>query len=325
MKGATLRRRNGAEVEQGRHQIDIGRERGDLPALSHPAVWPAHQPGNAVAALIDTALEPAHAGVERARLRPGGDAALAVVAHEHQDGVVLETERHQVLAQPAEILVDIADHAEEAGVVLGLGQAFIAGLVARFDIVRMMWRIGADKAEEGLARVRFDEVLRLAEKDVGAIARKRGRDAVHQIGVVEIVVAPPVGALADPATAVTDRGLKSAVLRAIRVFVAQVPFAEQACAVARLAEGVGQGPLVLAQQRAPADRVPDACGIAVMAGQQPSARRRAGGARVELPEPHRLAVETVEMRRLDERMAVRAQRRIALVVGQDQDHVRAAG
>jgi hypothetical protein len=43
---------------------------------------------------------------------------------------------------------------------------------------------------------------------------------------------------------------------------------------------------------------------------------------VALFEPHRLGMEPVEVGRLDERVAVSAERRIALVVGQDQDDVR---
>jgi hypothetical protein len=55
--------------------------------------------------------------------------------------------------------------------------------------------------EEGFRLVVVDELDGLITKDVGAVAREAARHAVDLVDVVEVVVTPAVGRVADAAAA----------------------------------------------------------------------------------------------------------------------------
>ena len=257
----------------------------------------------------------------RVQLHPGGG---AVVGHEHDDGVVGEPELVEAAQQEAEVVVDVGDHAVEAGAVLVRGGAGVGGGVVRLDVERAVRRVGGDVAVERLIAVLFDEAQALAEEHVGAVALEFRGHPVHEVGVVEVVVAPGVADVADAAAVVINGAFEAAFVRAERLAVAQVPLAELAGAVAGLAQGVGQGPLVLAQQRAPADGVPHPGAVAEVAGQQAGAGGRAGGADVEVGKAHRVAVEAVQVGGVDGIIAVAPQVAVALIVGEYENEVRSA-
>ena len=246
---------------------------------------------------------------------PGGG---AVVGHEHDDGVVGESELVEPAQQEAEVVVDVGDHAVEAGAVLVRGGVRVGGGVVRFDVERAVRGVGGNVAVERLLAVLFDEAQALAEEHVGAVALELPRHAVHVVGVIEVVVAPGVADVADAAAVVVHGAFEAALVGPERLAVAQVPLAELAGAVAGLAQGVGQGPLVLAQQRAPADGVPHPGAVAEVAGQQAGARGGAGGADVEVGKAHRVAVEAVQVGRADHVVAVAPQVAVALIVGKDE-------
>ena len=182
--------------------------------------------------------------------------------------------------------------------------------------------VGRQVREERPVPIGFDEPHRAVEPDVGAVARVLLGLAVVPVGVVEVVVAPEVRRLADAAAAVDQDLLESAILRPEGVVVAEVPFAEDARAVAPRREDIRHRHLVAAEQRPAQDRVPDARAVAVAPGHQRGPRRRAGRAHVEIRQADALAMQRVDVRRAEDRIAVAAQVAVALVVGDHQNDVR---
>ena len=197
--------------------------------------------------------------------------------------------------------------------------------VVRLDVERSVRCVGGDVTEERLVGVFFDKALPLAEEYVRAVALVRSGDAVFEIGVVKVVVAPGIARVADAAAGVVDGFGKAALVRPVGRAVSEVPLAEVPGAVASAGECVREGPLVGAQQRAATDGVPDASAVAVVAGEQAGAGGGAGGADVIVGEAHGVLVEAVEARRADRAVAVTAQVAVALVVGEDEDDVGARG
>ena len=149
-----------------------------------------------------------------------------------------------------------------------------------------------------------------------------------QDGGVEILVAGSIAATArvalpDAARAVDEHLGEAASAGPILRFIAEVPLAEDARGVAgglehlRERRGLQREPLALE------DRVSDAVLELVAAGEERAARGRARGADVEVREAHALGVETVHVRGLEHGVAVGGDVAVALVVGEEEDDVRA--
>ncbi len=317
-----------AQVEQGGHHVHVGRQRRHVAATLQPTGGPAEEERYPVSSVVRRALHAAHAGVEAPRRVPlpveVDPAAGPVVGHEDEDGVALEAPVGEGLPQGAEVFVDVGDHAVELRPLLG-HQASVGRAVARLHVVGAMRSVGRDGAEEGVVPVALEEAQRLAEPDVGAVALEVPGFPVDGVGVVEVVVSPVVGGLADASAAVGDHLVEAAVLRPVGRAVAQVPLAEQAGPVAAGPKGVGERQFVLVEQGAPADRVPHAGAVGVVAGVEPRPGGGAGGADVEVGEAHTIGVQGVDAGRLQDRVAVAAEVAVALVVGDDEDHVGSGG
>ena len=114
-----------------------------------------------------------------------------------------------------------------------------------------MRHVGGKVAEEGAVLVGANEFERLVEPHVGAVALELLGLAVAEVGVVEVVVSPVIGAVADGAAAVVEGLLESPVLGPEGITVAQVPLAEHAGPIAIGREDVGHGRLAGAEQRSP--------------------------------------------------------------------------
>jgi hypothetical protein len=118
----------------------------------------------------------------------------------------------------------------------------------------------------------------------------------------------------DAAARMSDGVLKPALKRTEWRRVTQVPFSKVRTAVAVGAQGGGQRPLVLPEQRPTANGVPDPCGVAEVAREQARASGRASGADVEVGEADGLGVELVDVGGLDDGVAVAAELAVALIV-----------
>jgi len=89
-----------------------------------------------------------------------------------------------------------------------------------------MRRVGRDVAEKGFILLSFDKVERFVEPDVRAIAFELFGDIVAPIDVVIVIVAPVVGCLTGRAASVSNRFLKTPVVRTKRVALPEMPFPE---------------------------------------------------------------------------------------------------
>src|SRR6185503_1664908 len=103
----------------------------------------------------------------------------------------------------------------------------------------------------------LDKLQSLGEEDIRAVALELRRNAVDRIHVVEVIVSPVIGSLADAASAMDQSVFKPAKLRQVRITVAKVPLAEDPGVVAMILQHRRQRPFILAQQLTSADRMPN--------------------------------------------------------------------
>jgi len=122
---------------------------------------------------------------------------------------------------------------------------------------------------------------------------------------------------------VEHRLVEPPVLRPAGMVVADVPLAELAGPVAAGAKDVAKGRDAATQERASAGDVHGPVAEAVDARKQLAPRGRAHRGDVEVGQTHALGVQRVEVRRLQDRVAVTGEVAVPLVVGDDDDDVRA--
>ena len=179
-----------------------GRQRADIGGLEGSR--PAPERGGPRAAQPGRVLRSAHAGVKHLR----ADRA-AVVVHEHHEGVALDAPLLQLREQPAHVVVDVGDHAEELRHV----RAHFAGVELLVFLGHLQRGVRSVAGEIGVERPLAlhgpDPLERLVEEDVRAIALRLLELAVVEDGRVEIGVARRVAAtaregLADAAAAVDE-------------------------------------------------------------------------------------------------------------------------
>ena len=156
VEGHLVRFLQAAQVDEGRQQVDVGGDVGDVSAGGKLA-RPADEAGDAMAAVVFRALEAAHAGVEAVLRILVVAGRGAVVGHEDHDGVVFQAQLLEPVQQPADVLVDVGDHAVEVGpwlrhALLDIGLAVLVG-----DVVGRMRRVGGDVGEERPVLVLLDE------------------------------------------------------------------------------------------------------------------------------------------------------------------------
>ena len=315
-----------AKVGQRRQHVDVGRQLVDVASAADLSGRPTDEQRHSMSAVVLGALAASHPGVKaiptagfRRLCVPAG--RRAVVGHEDQYGVFFQARLLESTHQLAEIFVDVGDHAVELRHRVGHALVGIRLGIFFVDQVRPVRRVGGKVNEERPILVLVDELQGVVEPDVGAVAGNLLGLAVAEVDVVEVVVTPVVGPLTDAAPAVAEDVVETLVLRAVRVVIAQVPFAEHAGAVAGRLEHLGHRDFVGAHQRAAHDRVPHAGASGVAARHQRTTAGRAGGVDVEVGEPNALAVELVHVGRLDHRVSVSGQVAVALVVGNHQDNV----
>ncbi|MEY3530243.1 MAG: hypothetical protein RLZ70_1311 [Verrucomicrobiota bacterium] len=146
-----------------------------------------------------------------------------------------------------------------------------------------------------------------------------------EVGILGYIAAAAGVALADPARAMDVDLVETALVRLVLRLVAEMPFAEDAGAVAGLLQLLGQGRRAERQALALEDGVGDAVLELMPPGQQRATRGGAGRRDLEIREADAFGAEPVEVRGLEHRVAVRAHVAVALVVRQDEEDVRAIG
>lgn len=305
-----------AGLEESWDDIDSVAESVEFDVLVEAFVGPVNEHGDAVAAVVGRALITFHAGIED--LGSGGS---AVVGGVDKEGVVGDAEVGEELAGGTDVLIDVADHAEECGEV---------GLLVLIHVHVFLWTVegavggvGGDVGEEGFfgGGFGFDEVVRFLEEDVGAEAFGGNDFSVVEVGAVEVGIVPEVGGLADAASAVAVDFFEAAIFGAVRVVIAEVPFSEH-CGGVVFGEVLAEGDFVFANHGAALDGMPDAGAVCPMTGEESSTGGRAGGGDVVVGEDGGLGVEFVEVRGFDDGVAVASEVAVALVISDDDDDVR---
>ena len=218
-------------------------------------------------------------------------------------------------------------HLRDVGVVFALhivGEIGIQGFEFRVRLDRVVRFVGPHREEERLRGVAFflqprdrlaDDERRgvaLQRADRLAVADEIARVLVRRAGVV-LRGHPPVVAV------IARLRLREIVEQAV-----EMPLAAMAGRVARALEQSRQRDLARAQVRDTAlgDPGVDAVSKRRAPREQRRARRTADGAGgVTLRQPHALLRERVEVRRLDDRMAVAREVAVAEVVGEEEDEV----
>ncbi len=122
-----------------------------------------------------------------------------------------------------------------------------------------------------------------------------------------------------------QRFLETAILGAVRIAVAQMPFSEVPGSVVRTGEKVGHGRDIGSHHRAALANGRAAVTHRVPSGHQLAARGRTHGRHVEVRKPHTFGMQPVHVRCLDHRIAVRRDVAVALIIGNDEDDVGRVG
>ena len=187
-----------------------------------------------------------------------------------------------------------------------------------------MWRIGWQVQKEGTLAVSLDELRCQPEKDVRTVPAVSGRLILRIVVIVEVVVAPVVRRLGDASTA-ADHGLVEAPIRGPhRVVLAEVPFSEDAGAVTVPMKDVSHGRNAGAKDGPASGGRRYRVAQGVLPCEQSGTGRRAQGVGMVIGETHALAMQTVQVRSPQPRVAMAVEVTIPLIIGHHHDDVGAA-
>ena len=258
-----------------------------------------------MSAFVDRALLASHARVESVLpILFAGSLRRAIVAHENQQRVVAQVVLVELLQQSAKVLVKILNHPIERGTL-------------RFDPLLLEWvgitignqvgtvhRIGWKVNEERLFGFLLDEVHHFIEPDVGAVSVERFRRSVSIVGVVEVIIAGRVSDFVCPARHVTNHGFKTSFARCKWWWISQMPLAEQAGPISRVAKNFGHGCFVGIEQLAAFGDRPRTHSRAVAARHQCGSRGCANRIDMKVFQSHTLRCEPIQVGCVEPRVAV---------------------
>lgn len=305
--------------EQSGNDVDV-RGEAVYPGAGRDDAGPTHEAGDPRASFVDTGFAAAHASVVALLLG-------AIVGEENDQRRVFEFLGFQVREEAADVIVDVLNHGVDfgGGVVEALGAMLLDPSFV--DLERRMRSVGGDVAEEGLEARTIDKRCRFTEENVGAVALGFFPDAIAAEDGIEIGGGDAgegfrrIAGLED-AAAIEDKAFVETLIdRAQGIVVAQVPFAEDAGAVAGGPEHFGQGAFCGAHHAAAIGGIDDASTVCVAAGKEAGAGGAANGRDMEARELGTALGEGIEMRRGNFGVAVEGKVAVALVVGHDQDDI----
>ena len=191
-----------------------------------------HEEGHALATLPGRTFPAAHTRVVVVILgletNPAGRSA--VVGHVDENRILGDTDVLQVLAELAQVLVNIGNHAVELGECLRhLGVSLFEGIrILVGHDVGAVRRVGGKVEEEGLVLVGLGELGRLLEPDISAVSLERLPAILGHVVIVVVVVAPVVGTTTNTAVEVINGMIKTLIQWSTRVTCTQMPLAQHA-------------------------------------------------------------------------------------------------
>jgi hypothetical protein len=188
---------------------------------------------------------------------------------------------------------------------------------------RSVRRIGAEIGQKRFPFVRIflDELLRVFKEDIRAMPFCRHWNTVVPVRAIKISIVPVVRGLPHSASAMAEHVLKAPVFRPIRIIVAKVPLPKHPRGIPGIAKDIPDRHFVLPQHRPAHNGVPDAGSIRPVPRNQGGAGGRAGRRDVIIVQPDRLAVQFVEVRCLNDRVAMCCNVPIALIICNHEDHI----
>ena len=136
-----------------------------------------------------------------------------------------------MFTQQPHVVIDVGDHPVE----VRIGHVAIADIRLcpfRRHAVRAVRGVGREIKQKRFRPILFDEPHALTEPDVGAVALELFELPVPFVGVIEVVVAPVIRGLTNPAATMPHHILKAPVLRTMRSVVAEVPLANHPGSIA---------------------------------------------------------------------------------------------
>ena len=307
-----------AEFDERRQDVDVGGEILDgFPGLD-VSIGPADDERDSVTAFVFRVFHATHAAVVTASAFQA--ACRSVVGHKNQDRIVGDPLVIEHFHELGHVVVDVGDHAVELwdG---DLRVPFVGLAVFLGTEVRAVRGVGRDIGEKRFVFVCLDKLHAFIEPNVGAETFKSLVLSVDDVSVIEIVVAPIIGCLADAAGFVVNAVLEAPVFRAIGIAVAEMPFTEQPRGITIRTKDIGHGGFTTAQHVASLNGVPDTNTIGVTTGHQGRSCRGTGGVDVKVVQQRSLLGQLVDVRRLDRGIAGEGQIAVTLVIRDDDDNV----
>ena len=249
-----------AEVHHCGHEVNEGRQRINVLWFDKPAIGPTDKERYTMPSVILRAFPAPKTGIVTSRSELVGIPLLArcaaIIGHKDKNGVVGDSQFIKVRIKPTEVVVDVGDHSKETLTVVGMPLTPVAVVIGSINVIRRMRCVRSDETDEGLVLVTINEAHALPEPDIRAVAVELAWLAVDHVGIVKVIILPPVRHLADSASAMRNDLLEAPVLGAIRVVVAQMPFAEETGGVAVFGKHVGNGHFIATKERTPAYGMP---------------------------------------------------------------------
>ena len=332
VQAKSFRRLEIGEIEQRRKDVDVRRQDRRLARRQRSGLVPERHRSDAT--FTDLPLGPAKRTDEP---RPRG----TVVGQEQDDRVLGDAETIDGRKEASDVVVDVLDHREDATRPIDPLRRRLAEsvedrrkvrrrvVIAEFfrDVVqRIVRRVRRDVGEERTFRGDrpFDELDARLELDVGAVALRRDKGAVSEhdrVGVAPLVL-DGLRRLGESAAAMHQGLVEPLIDRPHRIRVAEVPLAEDASDVPRVAQDLREGDLLRLHLGTADVGVERPGPLGVSPGQERCAGRRAHRADVEARKPRAPGGHAVEVGGAEDGIPGESEVAVALIVGHDHHDVR---
>ena len=225
------------------------------------------------------------------------------------------------LLELAHVFIDVGDHPEEAGLVVRETRVGVPILLR--DEERRVRCVESEVRKEPLPQCApLPHPLHgFGKEHVGAVAGVLLQLTVMAIEIIEVVVVPVIRRRGHVRRRKGQRLLEAPVLGSVRVVVPEMPFSEKGRAVAGTGEEIRHGWNSLAQHRPAAADVHRAIVKRIATAHELAPCRRAHRRDMKIGQPNALGSQLIEIRRPQNRIPIRREVAIPLVIRHHDDDV----